>query len=297
MQQRKSSSTLQHIRHRRLVATQRRGVATLEFGLTLPVVLFTMVCLIWFGTAMYKLNEVTIRARNNAWKKRYNNPQGQPFRFDVEGQVDGKSSQRVGVSPLFESLAPASSKHVVMAGSWDHRQLKQYQFGEQHPNWQLVGVIGKGQVRDALNLRRNIQNLVRFDGAAFQQMFAGKLSQLLSLGQSADQNIKAGQARDKAKREREKQKVQQNVRENEGKLEQVNNAIQNLQTQSQKLKTELDKDARKPKSDKTKLTPKQRKMKEDRRAAINREVGRKQREKRKIQAELTAGKRYLQEAQ
>lgn len=276
---------------------RRRGVVPLEFGLSLPILLVIMVTVIWFGAAMFRQADVTVKARNKAWRQRSDHGSDRPFEFAKPNLISASEEKRVGVSPLFNGFAPASSRHYVMGGSWDHRQMRQYRFGERHPNWRVVGVIGRGQIRGALDLIRNIWSNVRFDGAAFQQLFGGLLSQLTGFGNKAQSGLAKERKKVNDRADAQIKRVKQNVKENEAKLKQVNAEIQSLEADKKKLQKELDEDKKKKKTDKTKLKPKQRKLKEARLRAVNKQLRDKRAEKRKIEAELQAGRRYLRETQ
>jgi hypothetical protein len=128
--------------------TNRPGVAAFELSLSLPL-LFTMIILItWQGLSMIGLSDVTIAARHDAWQKRFDDPPGTPLIF-LRGEilkeaklvdndiVVGEAETSHKISPVVEQMPTPKSQLLLVAGSWDHRQLPL----ENIPNWRVHGLM------------------------------------------------------------------------------------------------------------------------------------------------------------
>jgi len=281
---------------------RRRGVAPLEFSLSLPVLLIVMVCVFWLGTAMYKLNEVTVQARNKAWKKRYTQPRSEPFRFDVEGRVEGQSRQRVGVSPLFESFAPASSKHTVMAGAWDHRQLQRFRMNEQQPSWNLVRQLGSSVVRGEMNnalsqFLRDIRQL-KFSGSALMALVRNRFPRFAQLeammnrvkGLLGEQSQKLNDAKRRAR-----ERADRIIGNNRTEIENLQKEVQGLQDEMEDLEKRLKADDKRKKTDPKKLKPEDRKKIEERLKKIPKKIDKKNTRIGELREEIRNANDYLKE--
>jgi hypothetical protein len=129
--------------YRRRLQKQRlglRGIATLEFVLSLPVLLLLMVAITWLGFSVIGQTDVLITSRNKAWKRRFENASDKPLVFSATpaysedaDYVTEKSSQRVQVSPIFDAMPGPEASHTILAGSWDHRAMPL----DEPPNWKL----------------------------------------------------------------------------------------------------------------------------------------------------------------
>ena len=66
----------------------RHGVATLEFVMALPLLFVLMICILWEGFWLIGQAEVLITARNDAWKKRFDNLADNPLSFPILPEHD-----------------------------------------------------------------------------------------------------------------------------------------------------------------------------------------------------------------
>jgi hypothetical protein len=119
----------------------RRGLATLELVLCLPLLAVLLVLILAAGQGMVARCEQAARARYEAWSGRLDQPSGSDLAESASGRlgivVDGDPAQglrearpsrpiglNLGLS--WASLA-VSAHHAMLAGTWDHRviQLRQ----------------------------------------------------------------------------------------------------------------------------------------------------------------------------
>src|SRR4051812_35847546 len=137
-------------------AIHRRGIATLEFAMALPILLLLMVSITWLGFSVIGQAEVLVKARNATWKKRFDDnakrplmfPSGfnvlkNPFYSQAEDYVSETAKQKVDVSPVFRLIPGPEASHTILAGSWDHRAMP----FDKPPEWKLLATAagsGKG---------------------------------------------------------------------------------------------------------------------------------------------------------
>lgn len=131
----------------------------------LPILLFLTVAIVWLGFSVAGQSEVTITARNQAWRLRHGGPadnpqiggtpEEQPFDFSSSALVTDEESKIIKVSPIFDSLPQPKSKHAVLCGSWDFTVADL----NRPPNWQWytalaasAGRVGLEGALDDLNL-------------------------------------------------------------------------------------------------------------------------------------------------
>lgn len=112
----------------------RRGIATLEMVLVMPVFLLAALTLLWMGSV--GINQVTasVDARYEAWQLR-TDQSADPFEFQSasQGEVRVGISRPITVSPLVDDWIIPRSEHVVFAGTWQspHVDLNR------SPNWEV----------------------------------------------------------------------------------------------------------------------------------------------------------------
>src|SRR5262245_37247814 len=107
-------------------------MAPLEFVMALPVLLLLMVGITWLGFSVIGQTEVLVKARNNTWKRRFDDAAKRPLYFPIllslydrkADFVSERANQTVDVSPMFSRLPGPEAGHTILAGSWDHRAMK-----------------------------------------------------------------------------------------------------------------------------------------------------------------------------
>ena len=136
----------------------RRGVATLEFVMALPLLFVLMICILWEGFWLIGQAEVLVTARNDAWKKRFNNAADSPLIFPVletvslydanKDYVTEKATTKVDITPAFNAIPGPESSHTILAGSWDYEAMRM----NKPPDFGLMGKAailgGLGSVLD-----------------------------------------------------------------------------------------------------------------------------------------------------
>jgi hypothetical protein len=121
-------------------ARERRGIATLEFAMSLPILLALLVTIVWLGASLIGQTEVTVQARHKTWKERFNAGQGEghPLIFKADTLIKNDAETTVDISPLFAGMEPPKANHAVFGGSWDYRQIEM----NRPPNWNLYTTVG-----------------------------------------------------------------------------------------------------------------------------------------------------------
>lgn len=120
-------------------ATRSRGVASLEFVLVFPILLMLTAVIFWVGGLVVEKSRVVIRARAGAWTARHDDRSAKPFDFTVRGDVQREASGQAPLRPPFlRSMTPTpKSHHLVLAGTWDHRDVPL----DRPPHWELAGTL------------------------------------------------------------------------------------------------------------------------------------------------------------
>jgi hypothetical protein len=110
----------------------RRGVATLEFVMALPILFVLMICILWEGFWMIGRAEVITQARNDTWKKRFDDASGDPLLFPVltsafyhqdKDYANEKASTKLEIKPPFHVIPDPQASNTILAGSWDYRAM------------------------------------------------------------------------------------------------------------------------------------------------------------------------------
>lgn len=186
-----------------------RGSAPLEFVLCLPFLLALLAMIVSVGTASMDKAGVAITARREVWKMRDDPGAVGPNLVDVEvkenvplsvidslnpksGMVYGESERQTRVFHWVTGPVESRSGAAVLGGSWDHRQITDFEDQPGSPHFGLIERVAGG------------------DGAATRQ-----LTQLLAfvLGGLPNQN-EIDQA------EQEKQQANEKYNEQRKKIEQ-----------------------------------------------------------------------------
>ena len=170
-------------------AADRRGTATLEVALSLPLLLAFMVAMIWLGASMIAQSQVIVEARHQAWDQRDETP-GTGLLFMKDDFISISSSETIEMGPMFENFEPPESSHDVMVGAWDHEKLPL----DKVPNWKqyvIAGVNAKtGGLQRAANTFIEWRSLA---ANAWQTLATDAIKQLTGLGDSVGSAIDRGQ--------------------------------------------------------------------------------------------------------
>jgi hypothetical protein len=163
-------------RFARYVHALRRGSAALELVMVLPIILTFLFILIWLGLAEMTEVEVVGEARNAAWKKRHTGPADDALRFERDGVVEENASRKVEFAPMFDRMAPAESRHVLLAGSWDFTQLPL----DDQPNWSVYARMTRQGASDIGNMFSGFEDLFNnaVAGANVEDLIDGQLGEM-----------------------------------------------------------------------------------------------------------------------
>jgi hypothetical protein len=152
----------------------RRAVATLEFVMALPLLFLLMLCIIWEGYWLIGRAQVLIQARNDTWKKRFDDVSGDPLLFPIlddpvplglyhqnNDYAHEKATAKIEVSPAFDAAPGPQASHTILAGSWDHRAMS----FEKPPHLKLMAVAAAvgtgGNLLDWLSQLTNPVGLIK----------------------------------------------------------------------------------------------------------------------------------------
>src|SRR5262245_32693431 len=103
----------------------RRGIASLEYVMSLPVLLILFAVII--STAYLGLGRVgvAVETRNEAWTRRDQARSARPLFFTQQEQpIVQDGNRRVRVTPFVQGpTVTATSHHAVLGATWDYREL------------------------------------------------------------------------------------------------------------------------------------------------------------------------------
>ncbi|HEX5472477.1 MAG TPA: TadE/TadG family type IV pilus assembly protein [Lacipirellulaceae bacterium] len=207
--------------HRR-ASIARRGIATLEFAMALPILLLLMVGITWLGFSVVTQTEVLVQAREKAWQKRFDNPKQQPLLFPAglvvaknplysysDDYVTETATKAVDVSPIFKAAPAPKATHTILSGSWDHRAMDM----NSPPNFKLYfRAVANAATKDIQTQLGSLTNLI----GSLEQSGAAAIAQALTQGSNFDgMNSSSNSAGQEAERE-----TKQKEEADKGKLEQ-----------------------------------------------------------------------------
>jgi hypothetical protein len=149
----------------------RRGIAPIEFAMSLPILLLLIVGIVWLGYIVVGQSQVIVQARTNAWAHRFENRSNAPLEFptaigsaanplyDAEkDHATERATKEVHVSKVYDHFATPKSSHTVLAGSWDHRALPFNGFPEFELMAETMARGGMGNAQQVLNEIFNVSS-------------------------------------------------------------------------------------------------------------------------------------------
>jgi hypothetical protein len=228
-------------------AWARCGLATLELVLALPFLVALAAIIVSVARAGIVKSEVTVQARNDAWKKRHGASRGTALFFlpddvqpdKVDDTVEGQASRAVKVSAVLNGIAPvAKSRHSVMAASWDFHDLP-----KEPPHLELaVRIATSRELKDAQSLLTTLDQVTQ-KGAA--------LGTELDRHRKQEQQYKDGinkktdELRSRLpKIQQDKAQTQMEIQRLEGQNKQIQSEIADLRKQRQTAAAMPNRDAR-----------------------------------------------------
>ncbi len=90
----------------------------------MPILLAIIVAMVWLGFSVVGQSEVTVEARHQAWKRRFDGEQGTVLDFLSDDFATEEANKQVQISPLVDDLTPPASSHDVAVGTWDYTNLE-----------------------------------------------------------------------------------------------------------------------------------------------------------------------------
>lgn len=243
------------LRRRRFSGQRRRGMAPLELIMVLPVILGFLIAILWLGVAMNTQAVVVVKARHDAWDKRHDGAPDDALKFSSDQAVDVTASQKIQFMERFQGISDAKSRHVVLGGAWDYRQLPL----NSQPNWKVYPRLVIDGADDALQTAIDTITGLFDNLPDVSKMINDELAAMMGMGQQmqSDQNSYVEQGKQAV--DAAKQKLQDMVDELQMKIDTLNATIDGNQTaldDKQKLlgtNKEKLKDPNLPAADKTKL--------------------------------------------
>ena len=219
---------------RQTLLVNRQGTAALEFVMCLPILLVLFVTFLWLGISLSSQSDVTIEARHEAWRERHIGSSGDAFKLKkMVGAVEKSVDRDVSFSPLFDGFADPQAAHLVLGGPWDHHQVLPNDGINKQPNWELtkritiVSARYKGQAFDSGILDGARRQLQGFDPIqlAGTMGFDGLLGNLSGWGQTLEGASQQQGAAYELAKQREKQKMQDKIREREARIQQLSSQL------------------------------------------------------------------------
>ena len=207
--------------HQPALDSRRRGIATLEFAMALPVLLLLMVAITWLGFSVIGQAEVLITARNNTWKQRFDDkakrplmfPSGlsvakNPFYSTEADYVTEKATKKVDVSPIFNRVPGPEASHTILAGSWDHRAMP----FDKPPEWKLMATAAAsgtgGSVQTWLTNLNDPLGRLKDVGSSILAENARRMAEISSNNAASSSNsASANEAKEQTERDRQADKL------------------------------------------------------------------------------------------
>lgn len=219
----------------RISPASRRGMATLEFVMGLPVLLTLAVGMTWLGFSVLGQCEVTVEARHEAFKQRFDDKAKKPLYFPStplypkqQDYVTATVTGEVKVSPMFDKLPKPEASHLVLAGSWDHRAMPL----DGPPSWkQYIPAVANAKTAGFQTSIGNIENLANDLASSAGDVLLEQLnlgSQVDNLGGGFDDASSAADDANEAQRQEEKQRLQQKRLELQAEIRATDSQINQL---------------------------------------------------------------------
>ncbi len=115
------------------IQRSKRGVATLELVMCMPIILALMVALVWLGSSVVGQSQVAIEARRDAWQRRFEAGSSKALDFLADDFTTATATTEVKVGNLVDDASPPESSHDVAVNVWDHATIRM----NESPNWEL----------------------------------------------------------------------------------------------------------------------------------------------------------------
>lgn len=224
-------STCEHpqIQTRRDPLELRRGTATLELVLSLPILLALIVGIVWLGSSVVAQTEVTIEARHKTWAKR-KGTEGTALLFLKDDILSDKATQTVSVSPIFDDAESPESSHDVMSGAWDHEKLPI----DKAPNWKLYALAAANAKTGSLqtgyvDAQNKFTQFKSEAGNLWNTLAVDVIRQLTGMGDAADSAIGGAENAGSGEKAQEKARINSKLAAKKRELETAKSGLDNLE--------------------------------------------------------------------
>lgn len=197
----------------------RRGSAPLEMVMVAPILFFVYILIIQVGNFFIGQADVTAKARNDAWHKRFSEARSSEYDFDGDaGYVEGTSTAERRISSLVQAFPNPKSGHRVMGDAWHARKddtlpaarerAEELNVGwnseEQMDLGKLAGVNSFDNLLSQLLTMENIGNLIKNMIGQVLEEKLGPLGDLMDEFESGGDDLK-NDLQEQKNREREEQ--------------------------------------------------------------------------------------------
>ena len=239
----------------------------------LPVIVLLFMCIMWLGKSLVAQSEVTVEARNDAWRKRYESKEAKPFDFGRDGQVSGSATKEVHVSPVFDGFGQPQASHIVLGGAWDHRQVDDLNTHVNFQRWEQlaeragvqVGDQALGAISDLGELTAGLGNKIN---GFTHNMFGSKLDRIDGLLDERKEKEKQVEEEKKKKFEEDKRKHQTQIGTLTAEIGQLDRDIVAKKRESEQIEKHL-KRAENPQTEDDKLSDEEKKDFEEEKKRID----------------------------
>lgn len=209
--------------------SSRRGTATLEVALSLPLLLTLMVAIIWLGASVIAQSQVIVDARHQAWNARNETP-GTGLLFLKDDFISKRSTEELNAGPMFKDFEAPESSHDIMVGTWDHRKLPL----NQAPNWkQYVVAAGNAATGDlqtgATDAMNSFTQWKSLAATLWQTQAKNLIAELTGLGDSATSGMENSSTNNGDDDSRERQRVTQALRDKRRELQSAEKQLTELE--------------------------------------------------------------------
>ena len=204
----------------------RRGTASLEFVLSLPMLMGLGAIIITLGMASVHKTSVTSGVRNSVWKDRSTTKTSKVlsvFAGPTDGVIQSDASSTIPVYPWLGGTQTAKSSAAVLGGVWDHSEITTFTNKPKGPH---IGTFLQvfGVPEGMANLINNMLGLLTFTSLPNQ-----------------DAIDDAGEQADAAEEEAKKKKkeVQEKLAQMKAELAELQQELADLKQQEQAKKDEI----------------------------------------------------------
>jgi hypothetical protein len=153
---------------------RRRGLASVEYAMSLPILLFLFVTIISTGYVSIGRIRAGVDARAQAWKDRENQRTGKPLYFSPPGGENAlvvTKTRDVKVSKLNGGKVTVRSTLAVNGGSWDWRDVDPAKFMD--TTMTMIFSLPTSAVGDFQSVLSQLGNISQTLGGAAASMADG----------------------------------------------------------------------------------------------------------------------------